>query len=285
MGKLRFTVHPLFFVFGMYFAFSGKVFSFLTYTLVACIHECGHYIAANRCGYVLNRVVLMPYGAVIRGEEQNFSYTDEVIIALAGPFINVITAGTFVAVWWLFPESYPYTELAVTASVTIALLNMLPAYPLDGGRVLLALLSIRFKRKNALRAVKTIGIALSAAMIGLFVYSCFISPNLSILFFGSFMLFGNVFVSKDNSYRRAYSVYAMQGLRRGKTIKRVVVTEHTLVKDLFKFVNGGTLIDVEMLGKKKTVLSCDKTVRLLCEGNIYSTVFEEAERLFLLRIR
>ena len=286
MAKLKFTIHPLFFIFGLYFAFCGKVFSFLTYTLVACIHECGHYIASSRRGYRLKRVVLMPYGAVIRGDKQDFSYVDEVIIALAGPAINGATAVLFIALWWLFPETYPFTELAVEASLTIAIINLLPAFPLDGGRILLATLSLKIARKTALKIVKAIGILVSSAMLGLFVYSCFTTLNISLLFFSAFMFFGNLFLPKDNVYTRLYSYYSSESLKRGRLVKRVAIDEKTLVKDLFKFIENGYLLEVEIVGEnEKAVLSCDKTAKIIMEGNIYSSVISEADRLFRLRIK
>ena len=228
----------------------------------------------------------MPYGAVIRGDRQDFSYVDEVFIALAGPAINVATAVVFTAVWWVFPDAYPYTELAVGASLTIALVNMLPAFPLDGGRVLLATLSLSIKRATALKIVKGVGLVASAAMFALFVYSCFTVFNLSLLFFSGFMFFGNLFLPKDNFYTRVYSYFSAETLKRGKGVKRIAVSEETLVKDLFKFIENGYLLEVGVYGEKgKAVLSCDKTAELISEGNVYSTVSEEMERLFRLRIR
>lgn len=286
MGRIKFGIHPAFFLFGLYFAFNGKVFYFLTYTLVAVIHELGHSFAAYRAGYKLKRVVLMPYGAVISGEKQDFSYADEITVAFAGPAVNFATAVLFIAVWWIFPDTYPYTSVAVTASLTIAIINLLPAFPLDGGRILLATLSLYIKRKTALSIVKGLGLALSAALFALFVYSCFVSLNVTVLFFSSFMLFGNVFMPKDNAYTRIYSYYSLSRLKKGKIVKRIAVNQKTLVKDLFKFIENGSLLDLELIGtQEKAVLSCDKTAKIICEGNCYSTVFEEAERFFLRRIR
>ena len=51
MGKLKFKIHPLFFIVGIYFVAIGKVFSFLVYTLCALIHELGHSLMAQKCGY------------------------------------------------------------------------------------------------------------------------------------------------------------------------------------------------------------------------------------------
>ena len=285
MGKIRYSIHPTFFLFGLYFALTGKVFSFVVYTIVAVTHELGHSIASARLGYELKRIVLMPYGAVIRGEKQCFSYFDEVRIAIAGPLVNFATAILLTAVWWVFPEAYPYTELAVSASLTIAIINLLPAFPLDGGRILLALLSAHTGRKTALMIVRFVGIALSTGLFVLFVYSCFNSFNPSLMFFASFMFFGNVFVPKTTAYARITSYYSESALKRGKCVKRIAVNGETLVKDLYRFIENGYLLEIEIAGKNKAVLSCERTAKLIVEGDIYSTVADEAERLFFSRAR
>lgn len=59
---IRLGIHPLFFVFGIYFALTGKVFLFLVYTLTALVHEYGHAVCAERLGYKMNKISLMPYG-------------------------------------------------------------------------------------------------------------------------------------------------------------------------------------------------------------------------------
>lgn len=90
MAKLKITIHPLFFVFGLYFAFTGKVYSFLLSVLCALIHEFGHFLASERYGYKLSRIVLMPYGAVISGDDFSpFRYSDEIMISLAGTDVKL----------------------------------------------------------------------------------------------------------------------------------------------------------------------------------------------------
>ena len=78
---MKFSIHPLFFVFGLYFALTGKVFLFLTATLTALLHEFGHALAAEKLGYKMNKITLMPYGAVVNGAIGGLSYKDEVSVA------------------------------------------------------------------------------------------------------------------------------------------------------------------------------------------------------------
>ena len=158
---MRFAVHPLFLLFGLYYAFTGRLFLFLVATVVAVMHEFGHSLAAARLGYRLDKIVLMPYGALISGDIEGISLKDEIFVALAGPLVNAAAAVLFVALWWFFPDTYPYTDVAFYSSVAIALVNLLPAYPLDGGRIAEALLG---RRACSLLGLITAGLTLSAGL-------------------------------------------------------------------------------------------------------------------------
>ena len=177
MADLKISIHPLFFIFGLYFAFIGKVFSFLICTIVALEHELGHFFASSKLGYKLNKITLMPYGAIIKGDDINLKYKDECKIALAGPIINLITALIFTALWWFIPDTYAYTDLIVFTSVTLAVINLLPCYPLDGGRFLLATLSLFTTRKKARTIVSIISLVFALLLFFLFIYSLFIDSH------------------------------------------------------------------------------------------------------------
>ena len=282
MAKLKFTVHPLFICFGIYFVACGKVFSFLSFTAVAVIHELGHSIVAQSLGYRLSAITLMPYGAIVRGEERLFSYVDEIKIALAGPLTNLLTAVLFIALWWVEPQSYAYTDTAVFACLSVAAVNLLPCYPLDGGRVLLAFLSARILRRTALKIVRALGLILSALLLACFIWSAFTSVNLSLLFFSSFVLFGNIFVSKDNEYVSVYLGMDVAAVQKGRVIKRVAVTESTKVRSLYKFVTKNDIFEIVVFdndGRIKKTLSADKAYSFLSKARPYSTLGEETRRL------
>ena len=119
MGKLKFKVHPLFIIFGIYFAFTGKVFSFISYTLCACIHELGHSLVAEKLGYRLKNVTLMPYGALVSGDMSGMSLAEECLVVVAGPLVNFLLGMLILGVWWVFPETYPYLELAAEANFAL----------------------------------------------------------------------------------------------------------------------------------------------------------------------
>ena len=113
------SVHPLFLLAGIYACFTGSLPLYLGAVAVALQHECAHSFAAAKLGFRLNKIVLMPYGAVIRGDLSGISLKDEIAVAAAGPLCNLFTALLFVSLWWLFPDIYPYTEAAFYLSLYI----------------------------------------------------------------------------------------------------------------------------------------------------------------------
>ena len=269
--NISFTIHPLFFVLGIYFALTGKVFSFITFTLTALIHELGHSLKAESLGYKLNKVVLLPYGAIISGETQDMSNVDQIKTAVAGPLVNIVTVIFFVCLWWLFPQIYPYTELCVVASLTLATINLLPAYPLDGGRILLAWLSLYMEQKSAYRLIKRISVCIAAAIFGLFVCSLFNTPNPSLLFFSVFILVGNFSKNKDARYVLIAGLYSFKGITRGKRIKRIGISINSTVKDLLSHFSSGELLECEVFDqnlKLYKTLSPDMVIKLISSAPI-----------------
>ena len=113
------------------------------------LHECGHALAARAYGIRSLDIVLLPLGGVVRLERNPPTPTGEIIVALAGPAVNVILAGLIGAVFVVRAGLLQGAEVpdvglwtggfaARLAVVNIALLvfNLIPAYPMDGGRVL-----------------------------------------------------------------------------------------------------------------------------------------------------
>lgn len=280
MAKLKLTVHPLFIAFGIYFAFIGKVFSFIAFVLTAFVHEMGHYYVSSRYGYALNKVVLMPYGAVISGEEVAFKYCDEIKIAFAGPLINFLIAIFFVALWWIAPETYAYTDLVVLTNLTLASINLLPCYPLDGGRILVATLSLYFKRSTALKVAKIIGLSASAGLFALFVYSCFSVVNFSVLFFSLFMFFGVAFTSKHASYVRVFNEITDRSLSRGAEVKKIAISGESTLKDLLRLVgNKPCEVAVVTDGRVKKNLDFITVRKLFSQGLIYESIESNLKRI------
>lgn len=169
----------------------------LLFFLVFC-HELAHLLVASRFGIKAKEVELFPFGGVARIEGMlELSPVVEFKVAFAGPLINLLIYGITYLVW---PE-LSWHELGVfflEANLMLALFNFLPALPLDGGRMLRAILAKRigFYRATAfvLRLSKVLAICLGlAALAGLY----FGFSNLHTFFLAIF-LFGAAIKEEEN---------------------------------------------------------------------------------------
>lgn len=270
-GRMRFGVHPLFVAYGAFAALRGQLIPFIAATVCAVMHECGHAWYAARIGRRLERLCLLPSGAIVTGDIEGISLADEVRLALAGPAVNFVSALLFAALWWLWPETYPYTEAAAAASASLFAVNLLPALPLDGGRVLLCLIAKRRGEAAASRILKGVGAALAAVLAALFAAGCFAGKvNFSLLFFAAFVL-GGSFGGKDCRYTRIRYDWR-QNLSRGMPVRRVALSQRCTVRQALGYFERGTWLEISLFddaGKHVATLSQRQICELFSSADIY----------------
>ncbi len=227
--KFRLRIHPLFLAAGLVSAFTGDLLLFLAAALAAAEHECAHAFVARRYGFALDKLVLMPYGAVLSGDIAGIGKKQELAVLAAGPLANAATALAFVALWWLFPETYPYTEAAASVSFSLFLVNLLPAYPLDGGRILHLLLSpLGERRANVVCRAVTLLTALG--VLAYFIWTCFFDVAWTALVF-SVLLAAGAF----GGGRYARMTFSREkSFARGLEERRVVIAAERTVQDAFR---------------------------------------------------
>lgn len=262
--KGAFRIHPLFLLVGVWYAFTGKLFLFFISALVALQHELAHAFAAAKLGYRLNAVVLMPFGAIIDGDLDELRLKDEISVAVWGPLCNLITAAFFVAIWWLAPTMYAFTDTIVQASLSVALVNFLPAYPLDGGRILKCALNRAYAKSNpdtraagrkSIAVCRAVSILCAALALGGFVVTCILGKtNLSLLTFGVFLLVG-AFGNKDKAAVYARLDFSVADvLKKGAEIRRVAVPCSLPVKDVLNFLSKDYYLVLEVYGEGEEYL-------------------------------
>lgn len=144
--------------------------------LFACVvlHEFGHSLTARRYGIKTRHITLLPIGGVAALEKMPDDPRQEINVAIAGPAVNFVIA--FLLYIYLGLQHVPITteELSVTSgsfayrlmmvNIFIGGFNLLPAFPMDGGRVLRAVLALRMDHAEATRKAASVGQALALAM-------------------------------------------------------------------------------------------------------------------------
>ena len=143
----------------------GFLFSSVT------LHELGHIGAARAFGIGTTGVTLYPFGGVARLSRESRTATEEVVVALAGPAVNVALAA-LAAIPMAFLGPVSLLSQFMWVNIVLAIFNLVPAYPMDGGRVLRGLLWKRLGLHDATRWAAKAGQAFAVlfGLVGL-VYS------------------------------------------------------------------------------------------------------------------
>ncbi len=193
--------------------------------LFVCVvlHELGHSLAAIRLGGSVESITLLPIGGMAHLSKMPEKARDEFIVSAAGPMVNVVIA----AILWIYLrlvrpvdiaevefESITFNNFAImllAANLFIVAFNLIPAFPMDGGRLFRSLLAIRMSRLKATQIAKDIGQVFAIVFI---VAGLFFNPFLVII--GFFILLGA---------KGEYEMIKYQDVLKDYTVKDIIKTE------------------------------------------------------------
>ena len=217
------------------------------YSFAVLLHETSHYLVASKLFYRCKEIQLGIFGAVLYGDFQDVNGVDRIKIALAGPLMNLALCLVCLALWWIAPTAYYYTESFFVANLTMACVNMLPCYPLDGGRVLTGLFERKFGNK-ALALTKRLTVAFSLMLFGVFTFSLFNGSNLFSLGLFAIGLFSGVFASGKETYERTvFSLNSRRFFKKGMEKKTLVFYQNNTLADVAKRMQGNFLYCLEVV--------------------------------------
>lgn len=196
------------------------------------LHELGHSVVAIRHGIPVNGITLFIFGGVAQIGGRPKSATVELKIAVAGPIVSFVLGGLFLLIGWATDSvawiSAPATWLG-TLNLTLAVFNLLPGFPLDGGRILRALVwKFTGSEDRAAQIALVSGQLLAFGMMGIGAYLAFtgnFGNGLWLIFLGWFLQ--NAAVSESQGSRVEIAL-------RGVTVRQAMGPRETFIPSWMK---------------------------------------------------
>lgn len=256
-----------------------------TVLLFVCVllHELGHALTAGKFGIFTQSITLLPIGGVAALKRIPERPLEEFLITLAGPMVNVCLAGVLYLIFgWpdeeistaLLWSPEHFGHMLLYTNIIMAVFNMLPAFPMDGGRLLRAFLAVWLSYQKATAIASLIGRVIAIAMV---VAGLFLNPFLSLI---GLMVYAGA--TTENHWVTIRSLLDGLTVRDFMIRDKVVLTNYSPIKDgIHEVYKSGRSDFVIMSGNAITgILPHDVWLQHLkdgdhdiCAGNVMSRNF------------
>lgn len=144
--RVKIRIHLLLVIMMVIFAISGQLTEAMVSLASVIFHEWCHAVVALKLNWYVKEIELLPFGGVAKMERLCAGGIDEILVVIAGPIGSAVMSG----ICYMIDEN-GITSMLAEVNLMLALCNLIPAYPLDGGRILHSVLHCIMKPKEAIR--------------------------------------------------------------------------------------------------------------------------------------
>lgn len=235
--------------------------------LCVVLHEYGHALTARRYNVDTKDIILSPIGGIARLDRLPEKPIEEFYVAIAGPMVNVVIILILSLYFLFFPETFEiissffagyitekfplihyFIPLLIIVNIILVLFNMIPAFPMDGGRVLRSLLSMKIGKLKATQIASYLGRLLA---VGIFIYAIW-KGNIFTSFIGIFVFFTATYeyrlVKQESMLNNHTAEELMNSLfsrfKYSDTIQTVLTSKHDFEKNFLIFDDDENVVGV-----------------------------------------
>lgn len=193
------------------------------------LHEFSHYLIAKKLGGSIVNFKVHPLGATLEIEDyEGIEINDEILICLAGPVFNILTGLVSYILMKIYGDALFRSVLEI--NLVLGILNLMPAHPLDGAKILRALLSKVYMYKKAHKIVMIISFIFSSTVL---VFGALLVPkgiqNINLVILGAFMIYTTYSTKERTMY-----IVLDQIISKNKRFKQLRYIENRDVSVYFK---------------------------------------------------
>jgi len=250
------------------------LFFIITLFGIVVLHELGHALMARRFGIRTRDITLLPIGGLARLERMPEDPTQELLVALAGPAVNVALAGVLFVILAFTSGLAALNDVnlvggsflanLVAVNVALAVFNLIPAFPMDGGRVLRAFLAMRMDYVRATHIAASIGQALALLMgfLG--------------LFYNPFLVFIALFIWMGAAQEA--SMVQMKAALGGIPVQQVMITDYKTLSPNEPLARAMELI-LAGFQQDFPVVEGDQVVGVLTRADLFRALAEQGREI------
>ena len=209
---MRFKIDLKIFLFLILFYFTRQVETYVTIIIFAIFHEFGHLLAGLAMGMKPEKIELMPYGLSISFKLKQDDYNKsilkgnwlvikKILVALAGPITNLI----IIFIVMNIKSNIFSNPTIIYANLLLILFNLIPLYPLDGGKILKGILHISLGKKKAEKYINSFSFAVLIIITFIASIAIFYMENVSIFLITIFLWI--LYIKQDIVFRKKSKIY------------------------------------------------------------------------------